>query len=651
MYRWATSSYDEARTFAAAATVLRTPVRLESALAVEWREAVRAGAGPGSWERLLAPPLPPAICLFEGEGEGEREFGTLGESVRALDLALRRQQGPAELEKRLAALRGVSVAVDHPRAQFVLRYNLARGYLAAGDAATAAEVAEPIFDGYLDRRRLPVTNASLAAAGGVDGETAALGFHARFLAGSIAYQRGEVAEAIKHFRLAINALNHVVAEDSSASMEAANYRRILVVPPGGCAARDEALTSLDAYAALVAAYMAAPEFTDPTRLPPEVRRTRLQIDPDDPFRPVLRFASTVASRPRSSPIPENLLWAASNLQRVYHYNRLSPDARLAVTRAVLLLRLTSDAKWVEALSASGDTDVCAMLTSVATQLERDAAARMLTRERALPTDSAQAAVAIHTVSRIARDCGRDRAPALRDDVRSVWLRYGRTHLGAELPGLYEEMRTTLEEALRPANTSERAIADAVSPILERTRVHARAFARGRVPGDLPAAITPGDGRRFVVAWRRAVFEDLADVMADAGSASTSRDVRTVALAGAGVRGGRVIEIPAGRAQHFLAGLNSAIAHAGLRPSQVYAPGELARLARAGGGGALLEYRARYAARSYPAAALAVLAAAFALAAAALLWVHIAWWRYRLLMGDRLYSAEARTRRGEPGDRA
>jgi hypothetical protein len=653
-FRWATSSYDEARTIAAAGSLLRRPIRLESALAVEWREAMTESGGPGSWDRLLAPPVPPAICTPDSMSIGAEAAARLDDAVRALDNAIRRDALPADIERRLVTLREVN---DLPRGgieEFIVRYNLGRGHLAAGDYSAAAEVIEPIFTAFLDTVRLPVTNAALLSRhvrnNGIE-QRAALGYHARFLAGAIAYRRGEMAHAIRHFRLAINTINYIAHSDSSSFDTPEHYQRVSVQLPHSCAGSDDVLSSLDAYAALVAAYMAAPEFTDPPRLPPEVKRTRLQIDPDDPFRPILRFARAVADRPSRSAIPENLLWAASNLQRVYHHNRLDPDARLAVTRTVLLLHLTSNSGWVEALSASGETDVCAMLTSVATQLERDASARTLATRPRLATDSAQAAVAIYTFARVERDCGRDHAPPLSPAVRSAWLLHGRGFMGGGLPGLYEEWRNALEDALRPASASETAVASAIAGVLDGAEAHRGAFDSGRVPADLPASIRAQDGRRFVNAWKRAVFVDVADALADAGAAANSPEMRTVAVSSAGASAGRELGIPAGRAHHFLASLNSAIAHAGIRPAQVYAPTELARLASSGGGGALAEYRLRYFIRSYPAAAVAALAVMFVLLAIVLIAIHVGVWRYRLLMRDRLYGRESSHRFARTGEAA
>ncbi len=651
-YRWATSSYDDARTIAAAGAILRRPLRLESALAVEWREAVTEASSPGSWQRLLEPPMPPPICWPATAQSLPDTIARLDDAVRALDTAIRRNSRPVDLEPRLAELRAVAPVSRGGAAEFVARYNLARGHLAVGDHTAAAEVLEPIFDTFLDQERLPIWNSWLAGRASTPGRAgiAALGFHGRFLAGAIAYGRNEMTDAIKHFRLAINAVNYLVPGGSPTTALAEYYRRVPVRVQGACDDRDEVLTSLDAYAALVAAYMAAPRFSDPERLPPEVRRTRLQIDPDDPFRPVLRYARTVAGRAARSPIPENLLWAASNLQRVYHHNRLDPDPRLAITRAVLLLHITSNTSWVEAMSASGETDVCAMLSGIASQLEREATARTLAHRTVVAADSARAAVAIHAFSRVERDCGPDAAPALRTDVRSAWLRHGRGYLRGELPGLYEDWRLTLENALRPANSPERVVAATIAPLLARVRAHRSAFRSGRVPLDLPASIRPGRGRNFVGAWRKAVFEDIADALADAGASTAAPGSRTASLASPGLGSGRV-QIPAGRAQHFLASLNSAIAHAGMRPVQVYALEELTRLGGSGGRPAELAYNLRYMIRSHPVLAGAALAVVFALAALVLTGLHVSWWRYRLLVHDRLYAAERAHRDAARGDPA
>jgi hypothetical protein len=181
--------------------------------------------------------------------------------------------------------------------------------------------------------------------------------------------------------------------------------------------------------------------------------------------------------------------------------------------------------------------------------------------------------------------------------------------------------------------------------VDRVVVLGRVFGGGRVPSELPASLNASGGHRFVTTWRRAVFEDIADALADVGSASSAPAARRVLVSSAGAGGGRVIEIPAGRAATFLTTLESAIAHAGLRPAQVHAPREMETLARAGGRGALLRYRIRYFVRSFPQYAVAGLGAAFVLTAALLIAVHVSWWRYHLLVRDRLYAREQAERDG------
>jgi hypothetical protein len=464
---------------------------------------------------------------------------------------------------------------------------------------------------------------------------AALAFHARFLAGAIAYRRGDVNAAIAHFRLAINTVNYLIAAPDSTGLGApGNFQRIEVgLGENACVTGEgESITSLDAYAGLVAAYMAAPGFTDPSRLPPEVRRTRLQIDPDDPFRPVLRYASSVVNRPTRSPIPENLLWAASNLQRIYHYNRLRPDPRLEVTRAVLLLQLTSQPPWVEAMSASGETDVCAMLGRVGQQLQQQASYRAISTSRALPTDSASAAVAIHTFARLDTDCDRTREPPPAD-VRSVWLREGSTLAGGDIATHYERLRTSVENALRATNASTDVIAERVAPALEQAETHLEILSSGRVPPDLPATLDAGRAADFVRDWWDALFYDIGDALANAGS-------ELPAATPGVIRATPAVRIQAGDAPALLDAMNSAIAHAHLRPADFYAPMEFRRVARAGGSAEHFAYRVRYAVQSNRGGTIVGLALLFVVLAVGVLVIHVSWWRYDLLVRRRLYQAEA-----------
>lgn len=623
LYRWLHAAADPADTIVQAGALLRGHVRLASPLDVAWERALAStSAVDDDWRSLLDPPLPPAIC------PNPDPTGALGSAIAAVDAAIERGSHDDELQRRIQELRTAKPFSAGSQDEFLVRYNLARAYLAAGDASTAAETVEPVFDGFLNGDRLPAANFSaaerLVATDEVSTAAAALGFHARFLAGKAAYARGDVHTAIKHFRLAINAVNYLLAARAPDGLTTAGHYQRLSIDLGthGCSpVRSASVTSIDAYAGLVAAYLAAPDFTDRGRLAPEVRRSRLQIDPDDPFRPVLRYAATTVARSRDAAIPENVLWAASNLQRVYHYNRLNPDPRLEVTRAVLLLHLTSRPEWVDALAETGEGDVCAMLSGIGEQLHREASAGTVRgRSAAGVADSARAAIALHTYARLNGSCaGWERAP-VEASVRSAWIQRGAGMIGAELPALYDAWRAELERALESG-----AAGNTLRPVLTRVHAHRSAFASGRVPADLPASTPVAEGRAFVETWWRSVYADIAAALVNVAT-------------------GEEGAVTAARAPQLLAVLQSAQRHAGVRPSALYAVRDLEPLARAGGDGAYLGYRVRYAALDNPAAVLLLLGLAFTAVAALAIAVHVNVWRYDLLTRRKLFQAESARRR-------
>jgi tetratricopeptide (TPR) repeat protein len=621
-YRWLTAAQDPAQTIVQAGSLLRSPTRLDAPLEVAWTRTLAAATTlENRWDRLLAPPLPPAIC------PNPDPQGSIGQAILSVDEAIARNVANDELRRRMEALRSVTDFRAGTEDEFLLRYNLARAYLAAGDPAAAAEMVEPVFDGFLNGDRLPTANYSAAerliAGNDVSAGVAALGFHARFLAGATAYRRGEVNTAIKHFRLAINAVNYLLVARSPDGLSTAGHYQRLPVGLGTHAClttRAAEITSLDAYSGLVAAYLAAPEFTDRGRLAPEVVRSRLQIDPDDPFRPVLSYAAETAARRADPAIPENVLWAASNLQRVYHYNRLEPDPRLEVTRAVLLLHLMSNDGWTAALAEEGDADVCAMLNRLSEQLYRQASVGAVRGGGAVVTDSARAAVAIHALARFGRRCEGWELPDVESNVRSAWIRTGGPLVGATLPALYEPWRAELERAV-----GRGAAGTTLGPILARIGGHRAAFRRGRVPADLPAFTDASEGERFVQEWWRALYADVARSL--------------VALATTEDRA-----VSAGRAPQLLATLQSAERHAGLAPGALYAAADLAPLARSAGDGAYLRYRIRYAALGHPILLFVFLGLALTAVVAIAVGVHVNVWRYDLLTQRRLYHAESARRR-------
>lgn len=662
---WATNVEDPAATLAGAAVLLERPLRLDAARDVAWQYALdNTRDRDDAWRDLLEPPLPPALCGLTTVGATNGgpaaasglsaadpdsrvvdALATLDQHVRALDQLISRGATVGEIEEGIEALRTAGPFVERGRAEFIARYNLARAYLFTGDFAASAELIEPAFEAYLNESALPIVGASSAARlierGSVGRRIAIDAFHARFLAGAVAYARQETASAVMHFRFAINAVNYLTANTSDLDAPA-SFERVSVAPGGACSAGrgDQMLTSLDAYAGLVAAYMAASEFRDPTRLANEVRRTRFEIDADDPFQPVLRYARSVVASRRAdgSAIPENLIWAASNLQRVYHYNRLAPDARLEVTRAALLLELTADPVALEALTEAAGFSACDMLGTVAAQLANGASVRAVGRATGTPVDSARAAAALLTYARLESDC--EGAPQVAPDVQSIWLAEGLSSQRDPLAARFENWRAELESTVR-TGADEGVLRAHVSDLLGAVDADARRFRSGRLPNDLPVGVSTHAAAGLASAWRRSVFEDVAVALAAAmvgdGRVVAARDMVPLAAQ----------QLPAGRAARFLELLDAAIVHAGRRPDDFYQVTELASVARAGGLGSYLTYRVRYAARSEPAAAGALIATAFLLLSFAALVVHVNVWRFLLITRSRMYAAEAERRGAWP----
>lgn len=623
-----------ARTLAGVASLLAEPPTLESALEVTWTHSVEdTPESTDRWLDLVAPGLPPGLCVPAGEGAGT-SGGGLAAALQRLDRAVRKDGPRDEIEEALLAVRSAGDGTPGGRSGFLARYGLARGYAAAGDHATAAEVLAPVFDGWLSEERVPDTNAGRArravAEGRVSRGLATDAFLARYLAGTVAYHRGEADLAVAWFRRAINVVNYLLAWEAREGVAPRGHHQRVVAGLGdsACPGSPEPPTSLDAYAGLVAAYMAHPAFRDPGGLPGEVARGRLEMDPDDPFAAVLRHAAVTEGDPARTPVPENLLWAASNLQRVYHHNRLRPDPRLEVTRSVLLLHLTGRPEWAEALRRVGGADVCAMLEGVARDLHGDAAAMVLdSRDRFARADSARAAVAVQSFARLERDCPRTELPALDRRVRSAWVRLGGGYLVGGLAGRYEAVRIELADALASRGLSRAALERRLDPMLARVEGQMELLRSGRIPGDLPADLDREAARSLVTGWWRALWDEAAGALL-----VRARDPEP----GAAIRAGRVPD--------YLDALFSATRHAGRRPEELWAAAELDGLARTQGTAAWLDYRVRYLARSHPGSTSVVLVVAAGLAAFLGLLVHVSWWRFGLTVRQRFWRDEARRRR-------
>ena len=633
-----------AATLAAAYEFTGRPIAFDLARDAAWRLAIEDGGGlVAQTDALLAPPLPPALCaagissrteeqperMGADDPHGEMTAAELDRLIRRADRAMANRDRTA-LAAATEALRSADGRLSGDE-RLVARYAIARALASGNDLGAAARLLAAIPFAASDGGKVPTVSAAtaggVARARGLKRVDVLMAFHFRYLAGLVAYRRGQPVEAVTHFRRALNAVNYRLADAGGAWRTGGHYERVAMGPGVlSCgAAAGEGLTSLDAYAGLVAAYMAAPGFRDPGGLAGEVRRRGWEIDRDDPLRPLLLHAQEVAGERTTSPIPEHVFWASSNLQRVYHHNRLRPDPRLAVTRAVLTLRVLDDPVWTATLGLA-DGERCGMLAGVADGLRRDGAAMGSSKSPLARADSAWAAVAVHTFARLETECPEVETSGLDGAVRGQLLGLAGGLLHSGLVARYEGWRRALEDA------GASLASDSAARILNLAEGDARLFRGGRVPPDMSAAINPATGAAFAEAWRRAVFRDVARELVDQVE-----------------RGDALTRIRARDAGPYLRTLNAAVSHAGLRPAHIYRPETLALLTRARGDvGAAFE-RLRYRAGNAPrVAAAGVALLTLGLLGAAML-VFVNWWRFTLLTRTRLYGAEAARRAGEsPG---
>ena len=603
---------------------LDQPPRLDRALDASWRFAVLEGGGMARRaDDLLAPPLPPFLCTAGWPGAGADE-------ARDLDRAIRQAEQAASADGRTGLANAVEALENRipglsAAARPIALYALARAASAGGDWAGAARALESIPLVQPQGGPLPTVHASDAAraarAGGAPRTLVILAFHARYLAGMAAHGRGRPVDAVAHFRRALNAVSYAL--DGSRGARPGGHHRRTDLPPGAlsCSGTTQpGLTSLDAYAGLVSAYMATPDFRDPERLAGEVARRRFDMDPGDPLAPLLRYAQQAAAQPRRQRgrVPEHVLWAASNLQRVYHYNRLRPDPRLAASRAVLAWRVLDEPEWTRALGLD-EEEQCEMLAGVAAGLRQDGRAT---------ADSAWAAVAVHTFARLEARCPERAAEPVAKAVRERWLERSGAFLHGGLVARYERRRRQLEAGGgRSAGLSGGPDVQ-VDAILDEARNHARAFCGGSVPADLNAGIDPTAACTYASEWTEAVFHDIAEQLVE--------QLR---------RGAAFSSIRARDATDYVRTAESAVAHAGLRPSDVYRAEDMAPLVRSQSGVRAQSRRLRHHARNQPVAAVAALLGCAAAGMSLAVLVFVNWWRFFLLTRTDFYADEAAERRG------
>ena len=609
---------------------LEAPPRLQEALDVEWRLAVRdPGEDFAVWaDSILSPPMPPPLCVgrLASGASGRRVVSTGGGvsltvQASAVDRLVRSAERAvaegdrAALRNAVEGLREASYPLSGDIGA-VARYALALASAAADDLAGAARLLETLAD----TAGLPMASSGSAAglvrAGRFGRPQVVLAFQSRYLAGVVAHRRELPTEAIAHFRRALNAVNYALADPANANKRG-HYERV-VMPPGilSCSGADTGgLTSLDAYAGLVTAYLSASDFRDSSRLPGEVRRRAYEMDPTDPLAPLLAYAGKVARSPRDSAVGEHILWAGSNLQRVYHFNRIRPDPRLSLTRAAFILRALDEPEWMAAIGTDEEAR-CEILAQVADDFRLHGVVSGGPSDRFARADSALAAVAVNTFARL-ESCNDGDATLSDDLMRDRLLAFGGALLRSAIISRYDQWRRRLQEG--SAGDEEHA-----ARVLRQVASDERDFARGRAPLDMIGMIDPSVGETFVRDWVRGVFSDVAEQLKAQADDERARQ--------------RIRQADAGR---YLRTLEGAVAHAGLRPSDLYRAEDMEFLVRSAGSAEGLRHGLRYRARSFPvvAAGLLTLLTSAGLALAGV--TFVGWWRFNLLVRSDLYKEQQR----------
>lgn len=627
------SPLSKPNTIAEAYELLGGSLRLDSTRYDSWQYAVHHGVGLEARTDTLVMPLPPILCA--GDLAIRQNAQRLGQVGTDFDQSLiQAERAVSDDQPRLSdvsdAIRSlqqaevqIRTAVDNLSGQVpyslpvwalerqmnrrvsdVARYSLAR-ITASRDLARAARLLDSVALTSSSGGPLPVVRASEARRRRPQ-SLVTLAYYSRYLAGYVAYKRDNTVQAVDHFKRTLNALNYyptsalggvatVIGRQSGSTSVAVSHYERLSVRLGilSCGTgRDLSLTSLDAYAGLVTAYMASSDYTGPPgALAGEVARGDNQIERDDPLWPLIKYAQEHAHRVGRTGglIPENILWAASNVQRVYQYNRFDPDPRFAIARAHLTLRSINE--WSEVLGIENDKR-CEMLTETLSGIRQGGTIVGPAGSAQARIDSLRAAVAVHVTAKLEDEC--PGATDVDDTTGTRWMSLAGNRL--EPVGKYERWRQQLAGPMRME-------VDSIRDILERAEDDA----------DTADA--------YSNQWLQAVFRDLTvELLEHVGNGAVAR--------------GR-----AGDVSRYVDVLDAAVVHSGRHLADGYRWEDLEPLTQS------LEWWDssvrwfRYHARSSPWIVAIFLAGLTLFGLVLVLWVFVNCWRFHLLIRRDFYGEE------------
>lgn len=561
------------------------------ALDITWEREMRFADAPlRDRLNLATPELPPALCLPPGAG-AEPDAEVHRRLTADLESALqRREDRPGEAHDALRKLFNAPVPAGE-LGRVLHAYNQARARLALGDTARAVQQLIPLFASDTSR----TSRDSLAE------RWPEVAYNARILAGIAAYPAND-SQAVVQFRGAVRTLQRLSPYGNDLQSTYHSFPISLAAYACG-PGRDPNTGSMEAWVGLVAAYRGAESYRHPG-LGRELRRQPGEEGATDRMVPLLSHARKVAEGAKS-PIPVKDLWAASNLQLIYHYNSLDPDPRLELARAIMLLEVAADPEWTRAVAAHGRFDPCRATDGLTAEFGRGAG---LNGGSAAATDSLRAAVALLANARL-RACGGIPPRSIPTALRSEFILLGAGLLGDSVGPRAEMRRLTLIETTGHEP-------DGAMAALAQAQALERGTRRWRFLGGTRRDTT----HQFLRSWREAVFSEVTDSV----RARYTSD-----------------QLTADQASLLPDVMLTTARLSGQRPSVVYSAREVEQAVRRQGVPFSRLYYVRFASASYPEFLGLAMVLLVVLSTVIATSVHLTLWRSRMLLRTNFYLADAR----------
>ncbi len=493
-----------------------SPLTLESTLQTTWSHhtnrswhLINSSSGTVDanqwWQGLVSPRVPPFVCQIPGDPPGPPSLYAMARAWYALE-----QQRASGVLARDAEER-FSESVDRflrdsslPNDSYIRAYNLGLAMHLTGSSAVASRAlgeigqASPEFLPSLPRAEA----RAWAARHRISADEVRKAILSRYLLGVIQFDRnGGELDAITNFRLGISGFNYLIPSDLDIGPAAGI--ELFSQDDWSCGtgmSESQHLTSIDVYQGLVAAYLLSPEELARawTNRSSEFARPDGSMDSSDLLAPFVRLGQRGGPRSSSGPIPENVLWAASNLQRLRGLNASSEIPRLEPLALVLGLVTLAHSDWMGAYLSEAQGDPC----SFATRLLEEVEWRRHFGIFGVPYGTSKGRLAT-LVSYLdgAYQATCNLGSALSQDEQSLALQLSRMYAFDPYPGVLETRRLQLLTTTGGGSVAE-AIWDSISleeRLIRRQEplVHLGSPSAGLHAGSLASN------------WRSSVFRDLA----------------------------------------------------------------------------------------------------------------------------------------------